>query len=102
MKMSPIAQQKLARAAGAVAAGFAGAQSLEAAVQHQNVDVEIPADMGTYQVDINGDLVREFDIKVFDTITKVANFEENEVPTGAFVALDDQFLTANLPQGVSI
>jgi hypothetical protein len=95
-------KQKLARAASAMAAGLAGAQSLDAAVQHQNVDVDIPLEVGDYQVDINGDFVREFDIQVFDTITKVADFEENGSPTGAFVALDNDGLTANLPQGASI
>jgi hypothetical protein len=84
------------------AAGLGAAQSLEAAVQHQNVDVDIPADFPDYQVDIDGNGVREFDIQVFDTITKVADFEANGSPTGAFVALDGAGVTANLPQGTSI
>ncbi|MBA3481393.1 MAG: PEP-CTERM sorting domain-containing protein [Pirellulales bacterium] len=95
-------KQKMARTVCAIAAGLGGAQSLEAAVQHQNVDVDIPMDVGDYQVDINGDFVREFDIQVFDTITKVADFSEGGSPTGAFVALDNDGLTANLPQGASI
>lgn len=102
MKNRQIAQQKLASAASVFAAGLGAAQSVEAAVQHQNVDVDIPAEISDYQVDIDGNGVREFDIQVFDTITKVADFEENSAPTGAFVALDGEGVTANVPQGSPI
>jgi hypothetical protein len=55
--------RRLAGAAGALAAGLGGAQSLDAAVVHQTVNVNIPTDANTYLVDLNGDAVKEFDIE---------------------------------------
>src|SRR5215207_3757926 len=96
------AQKKVVGAVGMVAGGLGSAQSLEAAVQHQSIDVDIPAEVTDYHVDIDGDALREFDIQVFDTVTKVADFSENGSPTDAFVALDSDGLSAYLAQGTPI
>src|SRR3954454_10179481 len=63
----------MARAAGALAAGLGGAQSLHAAVSHRAVDISIPATTGDYAIDIDQNGTPEFDIKQFDTITKYSN-----------------------------
>lgn len=89
----------LASAAGAIAAGIAGAQSLHAAVIHQAVDIDIPEDTADYQVDLNGDAIPEFDIQLFESIVKVADFDAGS-STG--VLRDENGLTANLPAGAVI
>jgi hypothetical protein len=90
--------KRLTGALGAAAAGLGGAQSLEAAVQHQDVDVDIPSEVGDYQVDIDGDFITDFDIQVFDTITKVA-----DIPVTTGLALDpDGELVSNLAAGTEI
>ncbi|MBA3483682.1 MAG: PEP-CTERM sorting domain-containing protein [Pirellulales bacterium] len=102
----------LAGAAGAVAVGLGGAQSLDAAVVAQNVTVAIPPN---YDVDLNGDMVitpgdpdpiitgREFRIADFDDApqpeftTKIDSFGE-----GVGVAVDSENYTANLAMGTLI
>ncbi len=84
-------------ALGAMVAGLGGAQSLDAAVALQAVDVDIPQDIADYSVDLDGDSLKEFDIQQFDTVTKVADFA-----AGNGTARDGQNVTANLARGSAI
>ena len=75
---------------------------MDAAVQYTPADVNIGHDVAEgevtdYQVHLNGDGMREFDIQVFDTITKVADIDATATATG--VLRDDAGVTANLPAG---
>lgn len=95
MRVSRFEGRRLAGTVGAVAAGLGG-QSLDAAVIYTPVDVDIPADIADYSVDLNGDAANEFDIQQFEGIIKVA-----DTVAGNGVALDGDF-TANLAAGTLI
>jgi hypothetical protein len=117
MKDQKLVNRRIAGAAGALAAGLGGAQSLDAAVIAQTVNAAIPPE---YNVDLNGDMVitpnpggdpdpiitgREFRIADYNDgdpppiefTTKVDNFGE-----GVSVAVDDANYTANLIAGTLI
>jgi hypothetical protein len=96
--------RRITGAAGAAAASLAGAQSLEAAVLAQTVEAGIPP---TFSVDLNGDLINEFEIADYheasatnleDTL-KVSSFPEGG---GVGLALDEANYVANLPEGTLI
>ena len=112
MRDQKMVNRHLASAAGALAAGLGGAQSLDAAVVAQTVDVPIPPN---YDVDLNGDLMitpdpgggddiimgREFRIADYNDAdppieftTKIDSFGE-----GVDVAVDEANFTANLMEG---
>jgi hypothetical protein len=97
MRKHKFGASHLASAAGAMAAGLGGAQSLDAAVVYQAVDVDIPADSSDYHVDLNGDAVTEFDIQLFEMRIKAADYG----PTAATLRAPDGFV-ANLPAGTVI
>jgi hypothetical protein len=100
----------VAGAAGALAAGLGGAQSLDAALAHRAMDISIPADTTDYVIDIDQDGTTEFDIKQFDTITKYSNLAASNglrriesgdqagvvenLPGGTVIAPGDNFLNS--------
>jgi hypothetical protein len=91
----------VAGAAGALAAGLGGAQSLDAALAHRAVDINIPADSGDYAIDIDQDGTSEFDIKQFVNVTKYSNLAPlnglRRITTG-----DQTGVVENLPGGTLI
>jgi len=91
----------MARAAGALAVGLGGAQSLDAAVAHRAVDISIPATTGDYAIDIDQNGTPEFDIKQFDTVTKYSNLT---APNGLrrITSGDQAGVVENLPGGTLI
>lgn len=104
MKEQRLIGRHLAGAAGAVAAGLGGAQSLDAAVLAQTLEAEVPP---TYVIDFDGDGFKEFEIadyhevsatNIEDTI-KVSAFPE---AGGVNLALDGENYTANLAGGTLI
>jgi hypothetical protein len=80
---------------GAVAAGVGAPQIADAAVLVTPVDIDLPADTMDYQIDLNGDATNEFDIQVYETVTKVADL----AATTSLVTHPDNNRTANLPAG---
>jgi hypothetical protein len=104
MRYQTVTRRRLAGAAGAVAAGLGGAQSLDAAVVAQTLEAGVPP---TYSIDLNGDGPVEFDIADYhdgnpssleDTL-KVSNFPSGG---GVGLALDQAGYVANLPAGTLI
>jgi hypothetical protein len=115
MKDQKLVNRRIAGAAGALAAGLGGAQSLDAAVLAQTVDVPIPPN---YDVDLNGDMMfvpdpgggadilvgREFRIADYNDAdppteftTKIDSFDD-----GVSVVVDEANFTANLAAGTLI
>jgi hypothetical protein len=99
MKEHKFGASRLASAAGALAAGLGGAQSLDAAVVFQAVDVDIPADMNEYHVDLNGDATNEFDIQLSDDLLRIKATDYGA--TAGTLRAADGFV-ANLPAGTVI
>jgi hypothetical protein len=101
MKRSTSANRRLASASalGALATGFVGANSSDGAAVLQAVDVDIPAEVGEYTVDLDKDGLREFEIQTFSSVNKVA-----DIAAGVGVALDDgsPSHTANLAAGTLV
>jgi hypothetical protein len=97
---------QLAGGVGALAAGLGAAQSSDAVVVYNPLDVSIPETTEDYQVDLNGDGLNEFDIQLFDTITKVADLaptmENNPDGATALVTDPSDDRTANLASGTLI
>ncbi len=93
--------RRLAGAAGALAAGLGGAQSLDAAVVHQTVNVNIPTDANAYLVDLNGDAVKEFDIQS-DINGTTARIKATNYGTGAGTLRAGDGAPANLPANTLI
>jgi hypothetical protein len=94
-------RRRIAGAIGAIAAGVGGAVPSQAAVVHQNVSVAVPPD---FNVDINGDTIREFvinhhiDEAANDALVKVTDFA-----TGVAVLRDGvNSHTSNLAAGTPI
>lgn len=98
MKRPLVRGRRFATAVGAVAAGVGGANATDAAVIFQNVDVDIPADMADYTVDLNSDATGEFDIQEFEGVTKVADLAD----ATALVEDPGDGRTANLANGTLI
>lgn len=96
MSRSHIKGRKWAGVAGAAAASIGGVQSAYAAVVMTPVNVDIPAGVGEYHVDLNGDAAPEFDIQQNENIVKAA-----DIASGNALALDGGSPTrvANLPAG---
>jgi hypothetical protein len=78
-----------------VATGVGGTQAADAAVIVTPVDIDLPADTMDQTLDLNGDATSEFDIQVFEGLTKVADL----AATTALVADPINNRTANLPAG---
>jgi len=97
MSKRQLVNRRLVGAAGALAAGVGGAQSLDAAVVQQNVDVELPADTTEYHIDFNGDTVNELDIQSVDARVKATDYL---VGAGSLRGLDGT--PANLAAGTVI
>ncbi len=96
MSHSQFNGRRWASVAGAVTAGFGGVQSTDAAAIVTSVDVDIPAGISEYHVDLNGDGTTEFDIQQFETLLKAA-----DISGGTALALDggSPSRVANLPVG---
>ncbi|MBA4107927.1 MAG: hypothetical protein C0485_19520 [Pirellula sp.] len=96
MSQSQFNGYRWASVAGAVTAGIGGVQSADAAAIVTSVDVDIPAGIADYHVDLNGDGTTEFDIQQYDTLVKAA-----DIAGGTALALDGGNPTraANLPSG---
>jgi hypothetical protein len=97
MNGQKLGSHRLAGAAGALAAGLGGAQSLDAAVAYHAVNVDIPADTMDYHVDINGDAVNEFDIQINEMRIKAT-----EYGLGATTLRAADGAPANVPAGTVI
>ena len=97
MKEHKFGASQLAGAAGALAAGLGGAQSLDAAVAYQAVDIDIPSETTEYHVDLNNDGVNEFDIQLNEMRIKASDYG----PTASTLRAGDGFV-ANLPAGTVI
>jgi hypothetical protein len=104
MKAQKLIGRPWAGAAGALAAGLGGAQSLDAAVLAQTVEAEIPP---TYVIDLDGDGAKEFEIADYHEAS-ATNLEDtlkvSAFPEGGDVnlVLDGAGYTANLPAGTII
>ncbi|MBA3481405.1 MAG: PEP-CTERM sorting domain-containing protein [Pirellulales bacterium] len=100
MRVKRFRSRQLAGAVGAVAAGLGGAGSADAGVVYQLVNVAIPPD---YNVDLNGDAIREFvinhyvDAAVGDNLIKATDYA-----TGAGSLRDGGGRVANLAAGTLI
>ena len=74
MRDQKVAGHRLAGAAGALAAGLGGAQSLDAAVAYHAVNVNIPVDSMDYHVNLNGDAINELDIQINEMRIKATDY----------------------------
>jgi len=92
--------RRLAGAAGAIAAGLGGAQSLDAAVAHQAVNVTFPPTT-EYHVDLNGDTINEFDIQS-DISGSTARIKATDYGVGAGTLRAGDAAPANLAAGTLI
>src|SRR5687768_6258073 len=99
MKDHKFGASHLAGAAGALAAGLGGAQSLNAAVAFQAVDIDIPAETTDYHVNLNGDAANEFDIQTVDARIKTADYGPG---VGTLRETPGDGAPANLPAGTVI
>jgi hypothetical protein len=104
MKDQKLVNRRMAGAAGALAAGLGGAQSLDAAVVATTVEAEVPP---TYVIDFDNDGTKEFELADYHEAS-ASNFEDtikvSAFPEGGGVdlVLDDQGYVANLPEGTII
>jgi hypothetical protein len=100
MKNTDKSVRRLAGAAGAVAAGLGGVQSLDAAVVHQTVNVTLPPTT-EYHVDLNADTINEFDIQS-DISGSNARIKATDYGLGAGTVRAGDTAPANLPAGTLI
>jgi hypothetical protein len=98
MRASRFGAHRLVGGVGALATGLGAAQSSDAVVVYNPLDVSIPETTTDYQLDLDGDGVNEFDIQQFDTITKIADV----APTTSFVEDPLSNRAANLNSGAVI
>jgi hypothetical protein len=95
----------MAGAAGALAAGLGGAQSLEAALVHRAVDVSVPATTADYPIDIDQNGTNEFHIQLSDT-TSGPLIKYTSLTAGdglrRITSGDQKDIVANLPGGTLI
>src|SRR5688572_16849609 len=97
MRVKRFRSRQLAGAVGAVAAGLGGAESADAGVVYQLVNVAIPPD---YNVDLNGDALREFDITLSaDAAAGGKLVKATDYATGAGSLRDGSGRVANLAAG---